>query len=278
MDTEFFPTKRHSQTENFAIPSGLKTGSDLTLSAGFKNRRNPMNKGVRAFKDDPALYRPRKTTLTNASKLGIKPSQGTKESHAQIFDKMVKEHSPSMSPAQRASAMRLSKDRWKQGSAYLGAASALGLAPSLSITINWQTLSAPSVSEARLVHSPVNAVTAKFIRRLSDWFRGRSLPSSYIWSAATGSDKGAHCHIAVHVPEGHLSAFLAWLSHVCDDPLDHLHSDQREAISNSKGWHVEFVFPPRAAYAVCYVCIQAMKHLPSVHDPRRRFGRSLRAS
>ena len=278
MDTEFFPTKRHSQTENFAIPSGLKTGSEFTLSAGLSNQPKPMNQGVGAFEADPALYRCGKEAQNHPSNLGTKPLNGAKENHAQIFDKMAKDHALPMPPAQRASAMRLAKDRWRQGSAYLGAASLLGLAPTVSATINWQTLSAPSVSEARLVHAPVNMVTAKFIRRLSDWFRDRDLPSSYVWAVATGSFHGVHCHITAYVPEGLLSAFLAWLSRVCGDPLDHVSSGQDKVISKSKGWLVKFVYPPQAVYAVCYICLQPLWHLPSAHEPKRRFGRSLRAS
>ena len=237
-----------------------------------------MNKGVRAFEADPLLYRCGKEAQTYASNLGTKPLNGAKENHAQIFDKMAKDHALPMPPAQRASAMRLAKDRWRQGSAYLGAASLLGLAPTVSATINWQTLSAPSVSEARLVHAPVNMVTAKFIRRLSDWFRDRGLPSSYVWAAATGRRFGAHCHVAVFVPDDLLDAFLAWLSRVCGDPLDHVNSGQDKVISKSKGWLVKFVYPPQAVYAVCYICQQPLWHLSSAHEPRKRFGRSLRAS
>lgn len=276
MNTEFSPTKRHFQLENFPIPSGLKTGSDLTLSAGFSNQRNPTNKGVKALGADPLQYRCEETPPTYASNLGTKPSQGTKEKHAQIFDKAVKDRALSMDPVQRASAMRLAKDRWKQGLAYLGAATALGLAPSVLLTLNWQTLS--TFSETSLVQSPVNDVTAKFIRRLSDWFCDRSLPSSFVWAAATGSFHGVHCHVAVFVPDDLLDAFLTWLSRVCGDPLDHLSSDQDKAVSKTKGWLMKFVYPPRAAYAVCYVCLQPLWHLPSAHEPKRRFGRSLRAS
>ena len=276
MLTEIPPSKPVSQTENFPIHSGLKTGSDLTLSAGLSNQRNPMNKGVRAFEVDPLHYRCGKEAQNYPSNLGTKPLNGAKGNHAQIFDKMVKKHSLSMSPAQRASAMRLVKDRWRQGRAYLRAATTLGLAPSISLTLNWQTLS--TFSETRLVQSPVNEVTARFIRRLSDWFRDRDLPSSYIWAVATGSFHGVHCHIAAYVPEGLLSAFLAWLSRVCGDPLDHVNSDQDKVISKSTGWLVKFVYPPQAAYAVCYVCLQPLWHLPSAHEPKRRFGRSLRAS
>ena len=276
MLTEIPPSKPVSQTEIFPIHSGLTTGSDLTLSAGFKKRQNPMNKGVRDFEADPRLYSPRKATPPHASKLRTKPPEEAKEKHAHIFDKAVKKHALSMDPAQRASAMRLSKDRWRQGWAYLGAASALGLTPTVSLTINWQTLFELTESEARLPRSPVNIVTAKFIRRLSDWFRGRNLPSSLIWSVATGSFHGVHCHIAVYVPDDHLSAFLAWLSRVCGDPLDYARSDQREAISVSGGWLVRFTYHPEVAHTVCYVYIQAMKHLPSAHEPRKRFGCSLR--
>lgn len=276
MLTEIPPSKPVSQTENFPIHSGLKTGSDFTLSAGLSIQRKPMNKGVGAFEADPALYRCGKEAQTYASTLGTKPLNGAKGNHAQIFDKMVKKHSLSMSPAQRASAMRLVKDRWRQGWAYLRAATTLGLAPSVSLTLNWQTLS--TFSETRLVQSPVNEVTARFIRRLSDWFRDRGLPSSYVWAAATGRRFGAHCHIAVFVPDDLLDAFLAWLSRVCGDPLDHVSSGQDKVFSKSKGWLVKFVYPPQAAYAVCYICLQPLWHLPSAHEPKRRFGRSLRAS
>lgn len=273
----------HSSDQNLHDPIGTKSGLDHALFEGSKNQHNPKNKGAKARVPSALLYRCDQTTRhyatdqgTEALTLSKKGKPTTDGEHAQIFDDMVKRQSLSMEPTQKVRALRLSRVRWQKGAAHFRAASLLGLAPTVSLTLNWQTLS--TFSEADLVHLPVNEVTARFIRRLSYWLRDRRVPSSYVWSAATGRHHGAHCHVAVYVPDDHMIAFLTWLARVSGDPLDHIRSDQKHVISENNGWLVQFVLPSRGAYAVCYVCIQSLKHLPSDYDPKRRFGRSLRLS
>lgn len=251
-----------------------------TLSAVFENGRSPTIAGERPFGPALALYRPRKTSLAATTKGGTDTplprrdeNDTTRKYHAETFVKMAGTHGLSFSPAERKRAWRVSRDRWRRGTEYLGEATALGVAPTLELTLNWQSLAA--FSDADLVHDHVDLITARFIRRLSEWYRRRGLRRSFIWSAATGTDKGAHCHIAAHIPAGYEQAFLLWLAKTTGVPLDPTRTNQREAYGEFGGWHAVFVHPSGVANAVCYVCIQAMKHLPSAFDPKKCFGVSL---
>ncbi|WP_370227075.1 hypothetical protein [Cognatishimia sp.] len=148
-----------------------------------------------------------------------------------------------------------------------------GVTPTLALTLNWQSLAA--FSDAELVHEPIDLITAKFIRRLHDWYRRRGVRRSFVWAAATGTRYGAHCHVVAHIPADHQQAFFSCLARTTGDPTDLTRSNQSAAISDSGGWFVTFVHPAGVENAVCYLCIQALKHLPSAFDPKKCFGVSL---
>ena len=280
MPSEFSARFLHTKNEYWPLSEQAKLRWASTLSAVFENGRYSTLTAERAFGPALALYRPRKTPHSTTTKGGTSTllprrdeNDTTRKYHAEIFAKTIGTHGLSFSPAEEKRALRVSRDRWRRGIEYIGAATALGVAPTLELTLNWQSLA--EFSDVELVHDRVDLITARFVRRLSEWYRRRGLRRSFVWAAAMGTDKGAHCHIAAHIPAGHEQAFLLWLAKTTGVPLDPTRTNQREAYGEFGGWHASFVHPAGVANAVCYVCIQAMKHLPSAFDPKKCFGVSL---
>ena len=288
MLSDFSALFPHTKNENWPLSERAKMRWASTLSAVFENGRSPTITGERRFGPPRVHYRRDKKTLSRRDKKTLSTTtnkrtdppfprrdenETTRKHHAEIFAKTAGTHGLSFSPAERKRALRVSRERWRRGIAYLGEAAALGVTPTLAITLNWQSLA--EFSDAELVHDRVDLITARFVRRLSEWYRRRGLRRSFIWSAAMGTDKGAHCHIAAHIPAGHEQAFLSWLAKTTGVPLDPTRTNQSEAYGEFGGWYASHVQPAFVADAVCYVCIQALKHLPSAFDPKKCFGVSL---
>ena len=280
MLSAFYEPIPHTNSENQRRFEQAESHFAHTLSAVFENGQSSTFTGQRAFGRRLALYRRRKKPLTTTTNKRTDPpfprrdeNETSRNISAEIFAKIAGTHGLSFSPADEKRALRVAKDRWRRGAEYIGASTALGATPTVAITLNWQSLAA--FSDADLVHEPVDLITAKFIRRLYDWCRRQGLRPSFVWSAATGARYGAHCHVVAHVPADHQQAFFSWLARTTGDPTDLTRSNQSAVISDFGGWYVTFVHPAGVADAVCYVCVQSLKHLPSAFDPKKCFGVSL---
>ena len=280
MPSDFSEPLPHTKNENWPLSERAKMRWASTLSAVFENGRSPTFTGVRAFWPSRSLYRRQKTPFSTPTNKRTDPTLPrrdetitTRKISGEIFAKIAGTHGLAFSPAERKRALRVSRDRWRRGVGYISEASALGATPTLSITLNWEKL--PRPDDGELDQDSVGRMTSHFVRRLSEWFRRRGVRRSFAWAAATGTRYGAHCHVVAHVPADHQQAFFAWLARTTGDPTDLARSNQSAAISDSDGWLVTFVHPAGVADAVCYLCIQSLKHRPSAFDPKKCFGISL---
>jgi hypothetical protein len=70
----------------------------------------------------------------------------------------------------------------------------IGLPLNRHVTIHWQRQGVPDAKGA--------AATGAFLRMVRDWLRKQGAATAWVWVRENGPAKGAHVHIALHIPPG----------------------------------------------------------------------------